>query len=166
MSDNPFSEAQFKTLKYRPGFPDRFCCFPKPDVGRSIGPRSRPFLQDVPERLHPPAVPTRAYRPAIVSGSWPGRGCPSCSVPWMCCVVPCDADPIMDLSPGGRGPGCCQPFKQTRRRPHWIRRNSNRRRDKTIPERKVMPPTFGWEPAVRHAAGTALVSDSRRNRQT
>jgi len=22
--DNPFSEAQFKTLKYRPGFPDRF----------------------------------------------------------------------------------------------------------------------------------------------
>jgi putative transposase len=24
--DNPFSEAQFKTLKYRPGFPDRFGC--------------------------------------------------------------------------------------------------------------------------------------------
>ena len=23
-NDNPFSEAQFKTLKYRPGFPDRF----------------------------------------------------------------------------------------------------------------------------------------------
>jgi Integrase core domain len=23
-SDNPFSEAQFKTLKYRPGFPERF----------------------------------------------------------------------------------------------------------------------------------------------
>ncbi|MCI0580158.1 MAG: integrase core domain-containing protein, partial [Chloroflexi bacterium] len=23
-SDNPFSEAQFKTLKYRPGYPDRF----------------------------------------------------------------------------------------------------------------------------------------------
>ena len=45
----------------------------------------------------------------------------------MCCVVPCDADPIMDLSPGGRGPGCCQPFKQTRRGPHWNRRNSNRR---------------------------------------
>ena len=22
--DNPFSEAQFKTLKYRPGFPERF----------------------------------------------------------------------------------------------------------------------------------------------
>ena len=22
--DNPYSEAQFKTLKYRPGFPDRF----------------------------------------------------------------------------------------------------------------------------------------------
>jgi putative transposase len=25
--DNPFSEAQFKTLKYRPGFPDRFADF-------------------------------------------------------------------------------------------------------------------------------------------
>jgi putative transposase len=23
--DNPYSEAQFKTLKYRPGFPDRRC---------------------------------------------------------------------------------------------------------------------------------------------
>jgi putative transposase len=23
-TDNPYSEAQFKTLKYRPGFPDRF----------------------------------------------------------------------------------------------------------------------------------------------
>lgn len=22
--DNPYSESQFKTLKYRPGFPDRF----------------------------------------------------------------------------------------------------------------------------------------------
>jgi putative transposase len=26
--DNPFSEAQFKTLKYRPGFPARFGCLP------------------------------------------------------------------------------------------------------------------------------------------
>ena len=25
-NDNPFSEAQFKTLKYRPEFPDRFGC--------------------------------------------------------------------------------------------------------------------------------------------
>lgn len=25
-NDNPFSEAQFKTLKYRPGYPDRFGC--------------------------------------------------------------------------------------------------------------------------------------------
>jgi putative transposase len=24
-NDNPFSESQFKTLKYRPGFPERFC---------------------------------------------------------------------------------------------------------------------------------------------
>jgi len=24
--DNPFSEAQFKTLKYRPDFPERFGC--------------------------------------------------------------------------------------------------------------------------------------------
>src|SRR5205807_8182793 len=25
-NDNPFSESQFKTLKYRPGFPERFGC--------------------------------------------------------------------------------------------------------------------------------------------
>ena len=25
-NDNPYSEAQFKTLKYRPGFPERFGC--------------------------------------------------------------------------------------------------------------------------------------------
>ena len=24
--DNPYSESQFRTLKYRPGFPDRFGC--------------------------------------------------------------------------------------------------------------------------------------------
>jgi putative transposase len=27
-NDNPFSEAQFKTLKYRPDYPDRFGCLP------------------------------------------------------------------------------------------------------------------------------------------
>jgi putative transposase len=26
-NDNPYSESQFRTLKYRPGFPDRFGCF-------------------------------------------------------------------------------------------------------------------------------------------
>ena len=25
-NDNPYSESQFKTMKYRPGFPDRFGC--------------------------------------------------------------------------------------------------------------------------------------------
>ena len=29
--DNPFSESQFKTLKYRPEFPERFACRPRPD---------------------------------------------------------------------------------------------------------------------------------------
>lgn len=27
-SDNPYSESQFKTLKYRPGYPERFGCLP------------------------------------------------------------------------------------------------------------------------------------------
>jgi putative transposase len=27
-NDNPFSEAQFKTMKYRPDYPDRFGCLP------------------------------------------------------------------------------------------------------------------------------------------
>jgi len=26
-NDNPYSESQFRTMKYRPGFPDRFGCF-------------------------------------------------------------------------------------------------------------------------------------------
>ena len=26
-NDNPYSESQFRTLKYRPEFPDRFGCF-------------------------------------------------------------------------------------------------------------------------------------------
>jgi putative transposase len=25
--DNPYSESQFRTIKYRPDFPDRFRCF-------------------------------------------------------------------------------------------------------------------------------------------
>ena len=32
-NDNPFSESQFKTLKYRPDFPQRFACF---DDGRAL----------------------------------------------------------------------------------------------------------------------------------
>jgi len=36
--DNPFSEAQFKTMKYRPEFPDRF---------GSIEPRSTPEKRPV-----------------------------------------------------------------------------------------------------------------------
>ena len=35
-TDNPFSEAQFKTLKYRPAFPDRFGCLQ--DARRFCGP--------------------------------------------------------------------------------------------------------------------------------
>ena len=26
-NDNPYSESQFKTVKYHPNFPDRFDCF-------------------------------------------------------------------------------------------------------------------------------------------
>jgi putative transposase len=37
-TDNPYSEAQFKTLKYRPGFPD---CFGSIEHSRSF---SRPFF--------------------------------------------------------------------------------------------------------------------------
>lgn len=31
-NDNPFSESQFKTLKYQPEFPDRFSCFEEAEV--------------------------------------------------------------------------------------------------------------------------------------
>ena len=51
-NDNPFSEAQFKTLKYRPDFPERFGF-------RRARPRSlRPLLQ-----LVQPRAPSRRHRP-------------------------------------------------------------------------------------------------------
>ena len=40
--DNPFSEAQFKTLKYHPGFPGRF-----EDITAAIGPSSPPLVGSV-----------------------------------------------------------------------------------------------------------------------
>ena len=32
-NDNPYSESQFKTLKYRPGFPDRFASIDEASTG-------------------------------------------------------------------------------------------------------------------------------------
>jgi transposase InsO family protein len=40
-NDNPYSESQFRTLKYRPEFPDRFGSFELPPVGRSRWLRGR-----------------------------------------------------------------------------------------------------------------------------
>jgi putative transposase len=56
-NDNPFSESQFKTMKYRPGFPDRFGSI---EHGRAFGhvfflvqrraPLQRPGIS--PRRVH------------------------------------------------------------------------------------------------------------------
>ena len=44
-NDNPFSEAQFKTLKYRPDFPDRFGAYRgRPDVLPASSPGTTPSI--------------------------------------------------------------------------------------------------------------------------
>ena len=57
-NDNPYSEAQFKTLKYRPEFPGRFGSI---EDGRAFCQRFFPVVQ-------PPAPPLRSWLPH------PGRG--------------------------------------------------------------------------------------------
>ena len=42
-NDNPFSESQFKTMKYRPEFPDRFGCL---EHGRTFGHVFFPWYND------------------------------------------------------------------------------------------------------------------------
>ena len=74
--DNPFSEAQFKTLKYRPGFPERFGCIQDARAfGRGFfdwyNKRSLPFgpeladAGDGPLRTLPPCRPTAAACPGL-----------------------------------------------------------------------------------------------------
>ena len=69
-NDNPFSEAQFKTLKYRPDYPDRFGC----QVDARVGPMNSSMVQlrTSPQRLG-----------ALDPGRcpfWPSPGCaPSAS---------------------------------------------------------------------------------------
>ena len=55
-NDNPFSEAQFKTLKYRPDFPDRFGCI---EDARAPLRRLLPLVQQraSPQRPRPAARP-------------------------------------------------------------------------------------------------------------
>ena len=52
--DNPYSEAQFKTMKYRPDFPARFGCI---EDARALAAPNR-FKGRRPE---PPALPTAAW---------------------------------------------------------------------------------------------------------
>ena len=54
--DNPFSEAQFKTLKYRPGFPERFGCIQDASDGQcGVG-------EPIRASLRPPRSPCLARR--------------------------------------------------------------------------------------------------------
>jgi putative transposase len=117
-NDNPYSESQFKTLKYRPGFPDRFlsmekarsfCCAFFPWYNTSITTavsataRRRPCT---PARLRPSTkcgarrwrLPTRCTR----NGSCSGRLCRLC-----CRRLPGSTD--REWSPDLRAAGCEQP---------------------------------------------------------
>lgn len=52
-NDNPFSEAQFKTLKYCPAFPERFSSFP---AAQRFCLYAAPFTGYSGVRLHTPAT--------------------------------------------------------------------------------------------------------------
>jgi putative transposase len=77
-NDNPYSEAQFKTLKYRPDFPERFGCI---EEARSFGQRFFPWYNTehrhagigllTPEALHygwAPAI--HAQRAAVLQAAY------------------------------------------------------------------------------------------------
>ena len=68
-NDNPFSEAQFKTLKYRPEFPDRFGSIE--DAARLL-PRLLPLVQHRASPLGP--RPADAPRRPLRAGREAGRG--------------------------------------------------------------------------------------------
>jgi putative transposase len=81
-NDNPFSESHFKTLKYRPDFPDRFGCIEDalgslPDILCLVQHRASSFRY----RSHDPADGSlrrrsRAHQNPL---SHPGRGLPCAS---------------------------------------------------------------------------------------
>ena len=63
-NDNPYSEAQFKTLKYRPDFPDRFGCIEDARAFcdrffRLVQPRAPPLRHRL---AHPRRRPLRPRR--------------------------------------------------------------------------------------------------------
>src|SRR5512132_3861087 len=79
--DNPYSEAQFKTLKYCPAFPQRFGAIHHARVGllrhRSPDPspprdRARPGLRSQPAAIRPPADPAQAARRRLDQPTHPG----------------------------------------------------------------------------------------------
>ncbi len=66
-NDNPFSEAQFKTLKYRPDFPDRFGCIGDGPSGYRTGSVTPRNLQQRPSlavSVRAPPVPP-AVEPSL-----------------------------------------------------------------------------------------------------
>ena len=76
-SDNPYSEANFKTLKYRPEFPDRFDDI---EQARASLPRLLPLVQPHPPPLRdrPDDPSRRPLRPRARSSTPPA---PACSTP-------------------------------------------------------------------------------------
>ena len=63
-NDNPFSEAGFKTLKYRPDFPERFGCIEDA--------RAYCIVRGAPK---PPALPTEVWinKPKVVAPDQPAN---------------------------------------------------------------------------------------------
>ena len=77
-NDNPFSESQFKTMKYRPNFPDRFGCI---EDGRGFCGHFFPWYNDEHRHsglgLHTPAsvhyglaAGIREQRVAVLAGAY------------------------------------------------------------------------------------------------
>ena len=83
-TDNPYSEAHFKTLKYRPEFPDRFDSTSStrallPRLLRLVQPRAPPLRDraDDPGRRPPRPGASSSTPPAPASSTPPTRATPS-----------------------------------------------------------------------------------------
>ena len=80
--DNPFSEAQFKTLKYRPDFPERFGSIQGrqgvlPGLLQLVQQRPLPFGAELADAVHGSPRPHQRYRPTTAIGSGSCSAMPS-----------------------------------------------------------------------------------------
>ena len=116
-NDNPFSESQFRTLKYRPDFPDRFGCFE--DARAFCGRLLRLVQRRAPPLRH--RVPHPRRRPLRASRARPRSSAPTSSTP------PTPSTPNASSASHPNRRRCPPPCGSTSRRRTPLRHSDSRR---------------------------------------